>query len=144
MNDLEKLETTVEGFCRFIEGLPKAAMIEQEWGPKQVLAHLVFWHESYVAQIEALIDGAPFELPRGRFSDMNAQAVVASRGASIAKLVRRFRAADERLRALYATHDPATIALEIKQGAKRWRLADLVPAVEAHVRNHHRQLEREL
>jgi hypothetical protein len=33
MDDLEKLETTVEGFCRFIEELPKAAMIGQEWVP---------------------------------------------------------------------------------------------------------------
>jgi hypothetical protein len=142
MNDPARLRTTVEEFCRFIEGLPKAAMIEQEWGPKEVLAHLVFWHESYVAQIEALIGGAPFELPRGRFSDLNAQAVAANRGLPFAKLVRRFRVADERLRALYAAHDPAAIVLEIKQGSKRWRLVDLVSAVEAHVRNHHRQLER--
>jgi len=118
MNDLEKLETTVEDFCRFIERLPKAAVIE-EWSPKEVLAHLVFWHESYVAQVEALLSGTPFELPRGRFSDLNARAVDINRRGSVAKLVRRFRAANERLCALYATHDPAAIVLEIKQGSKR-------------------------
>jgi hypothetical protein len=142
MTDPARLKTTVEGFCRFVEGLPKAAGIEQDWGPKEVLAHLVFWHESYVAQIEALLVGAPFELPQGRFSDLNAQAAAANHDVPIAKLVRRFRAADKRLRALCAAHDPAAIVLEIKQGSKRWRLVDLVPAVEAHVRNHHRQLER--
>ena len=62
MNVLDKLRATVEGFCRFIVGLPKTTLVEQEWGPKEVLAHLVFWHESYVAQIEALMGGAPFEL----------------------------------------------------------------------------------
>jgi len=142
MNDPARLGTTVEEFCHFIEGLSQATVLEQDWGPKEVLAHLVFWHESYVAQIEALRAGHPFELPQGRFGDLNAQAVAANRDVPIAKLVRRFRAADKRLRALYAAHDPTAIVLEIKQGSKRWRLVDLVPAVEAHVRNHHRQLER--
>lgn len=141
-NDLQKLETTVETFCRYIETLPRVATSRQAWGPREVLAHLVFWHASYVAQIEAMLAGAPFELPQGRFSDLNAQAVAVLRGASIDQLVSRLRAANARLCALYAEHDPNTIVLEIKQGSKLWRLTELVPAVEAHIRNHQRQLGR--
>jgi hypothetical protein len=88
------------------------------------------------------LDGVDFERPRGRFSDLNAQAVAANRRVSVAKMLCRFRAADEKLRALYSTHAPATMVVEIKQGSKPWRLVDLVPAVEAHIRNHQRQLER--
>lgn len=140
-NELERLKTTVEEFCRLIEELPKAKTAEQEWGPKEVLAHLVFWHESYVAQIEASLAGKIYDRPQGRFSDLNAQAVARNRGIAIEKLIRRFQKADEKLRRLYRTHDPAAIVIEIKQGSKRWQLIDLIPAVEAHVRNHQRQLE---
>jgi len=142
MREVERLRGTVEAFCRFVEGLPEEALTERDWGPKEVLAHLVSYHESYVAQVEALAAGEPFEPPRGRFSDLNAQAVAASRGTPVADLVRRFRAADERLCALYAAHDPAAIVLEIKRGARPRTLAELAPEVEAHVRNHHQKLRR--
>jgi hypothetical protein len=68
VDDQERLRETVEAFCRFIEQLPEAALAEQEWRPKEVLAHLLFYHESYVAQVEAPVAGEPFEPPKGRFS----------------------------------------------------------------------------
>jgi hypothetical protein len=121
------------------------ALAEQDWGPKEVLTHLVSYHGSYVTQVEALLAGEPFEPPKGRFSDLNAQAVAASRGVPVNELLRRFRAADERLRALArglcTAHDPAAIVLEIKQGAKPRTPAALIQEVEAHVRNHHRKLK---
>jgi hypothetical protein len=80
MSAVETLQAAVDAFCCFVEGLPKTAWVEQDWGPKEVLAHLVFWHESYLAQIEALLTGAPFDLPQGRFSDLNAQTIAANRG----------------------------------------------------------------
>ena len=152
MSEIEELRATVDAFCRFVEGLPEAALVEQEWRPKEVLAHLVFYHESYIAQVEALLTREPFEPPQGRFSDLNAQAVTASRGVPVAdastglspNLVRRFQAADERLCALHEAHDPTSIVLKIKQRAKPRTLAGLVPEIEAHVRNHRRKREREV
>jgi hypothetical protein len=102
--------------------------------------------------VEALLAREPFEPPQGRFSDLNAQAVAASRGVPVADAstglspspVRRFRAANERLCILYEAHDPTSIMLEIKQRAKPRTLAGLVPEIEAHVRNHRRKLEREV
>jgi hypothetical protein len=137
-----ELRATVDAFCSFIEGLPEDALAEGEWGPKEVLAHLVFWHESYVAQTEALLAGEPFMPPEGRFSDLNAQAVAASRGVPVAELLRRFRAANERLCCICGEQDAEAIVLEAKQGSKRWTLAALVPRIEAHIRNHQRKLER--
>jgi hypothetical protein len=144
MDDCEKLHATVEEFCRFIEGLPDDALAEQEWGPKEVLAHLVFHHESYVAQVKARLAGQPFALLQGKFRELNVQAVVVNRGVPITRLVRRLREANEHLCALYASHDPSAIMLVIKQGAKPRTLAALVPEAEAHVRNHQRKLEREM
>lgn len=144
MSELDKLRATVGAFCHFIEGLPEAALAEQAWGPKEVLAHLVFYHESYVAQVTALVAGEPCPLPEGRFRDLNAQAVAANRGVPAVELTRRFRAADARLRELYEAHDPTRLVLRVKRGAKPWTLAALIPRVEAHVRNHQHQLEREI
>ena len=143
MNPTEKLAETVESFCHFIEELPREMLVEQDWGPKEVLAHLLFYHEGYGQEIEAQLADKPFDLPQGRFRDLNAQAAAASRGIPIDELLRRFRAADERLRRWYQTHNPETLPIEIKQGGKTWTLAELVPAIERHVGNHHRQLQQQ-
>lgn len=137
-----ELRATVESFCRFIENLPEDALTEREWGPKEVLAHILFSHESYVAQVEALLAGEPFTPPRGRFSDLNARAVAASRGVPVAELVRRLREANERLCRTCEEQDARTVVLEIKQGSKLWPLPQLMSRAEAHIRNHQRQLER--
>jgi hypothetical protein len=142
MTDLESLRTTVEAFCRFVEGLPADALAEQEWGPKEVLAHLVSYHELYVAQVEALLAGAPIEPPQGRYSDLNAQAVARSRDVPPAELVARFRAANHRLCALAAAPQAQALVLEIKKGVKPRRLDSLIPEIEAHVRNHLQQLAK--
>lgn len=142
MTDLERLSITTEAFCRFIEGLPQDALAEQEWGPKEVLAHLVSYHELYVAQMEALLAGAPFEPPQGRYSALNAQAVACSRGVLPDELVARFRAADHRLCALAASPQAKDVVLEIKKGVKPRRLDSLILEIEAHVRNHLQQLQK--
>jgi hypothetical protein len=142
-DDLEHLTRAVEDFCRWIEHLPAEKTRAQEWGPREVLAHLVYWHEHYLAQSEAILAGKAFPLPAGRFRDLNVAAVEKLGGAPPAALCRRFRAANRRLCTLALADKPGTISFRIKQGSKRWRLADLLRAVEAHVRNHLQGLKKE-
>jgi len=144
MTPTDKLQQTVEAFCQFIEALPVSALVEQDWGPKEVLAHIVYYHENHVAEIEAQLAGRPYNLPKGRFSDLNAQAAASSRDIPVEELLHRLRAADEKLRNFYRLHDPDTLLINIKQGGKIWTLAELVPAEESHVRNHHQRLKKEL
>lgn len=144
MDEVEKLRETVEAFCCFIENLPEEVLVEQDWGPKEVLAHLIFHHESYAEQVKALLSGHAFEPPRGRFRGLNEQAVQSSRGVPVAELVARFRKTDELLRSLYTECNPEVVVLEIKKGAKLRTLAELVPEVEAHIRNHQKKLEKKM
>lgn len=45
MNESERLIETVNQFCKFIAAIPENALAEQDWGPKEVLAHIVYHHE---------------------------------------------------------------------------------------------------
>lgn len=142
LNDLDRLEATVNRFCQFIATRPASALADQPWGPKEVLAHLVYYHELYLRLLEASLTGRPEQPPRGRFSDLNAAAVTQSRGVPPDELVHRFQQANVRLMELYQEHDPRGITLEIKAGAKLRTLAELVPEVEAHIRNHLEKLRK--
>ena len=144
MEPIAPLCTTVEAFCDFIQRLPEEAFVEQGWGPKEVLAHLVFYHESYVDQIQTIQKRTPFEAPKGRFSDLNAQAVKQSRDIPTFELVDRLRNANLKLCDLYQKIEPQGMTLEIKLGAKPRTLKNLVVEIEAHIRNHQRKLEKML
>ncbi len=143
MSEIARLEETVDRFSRFIETIPASALSEQEWGPKEVLAHLVYHHELYVRLVEACVSGLPVAPPTGRFRELNSGAVAASRGQAVGVLLDRLQKANRRLAELYRQHDPGKIWVEIKAGAKPRPLAGLVPEVEAHIRSHLEKLRKE-
>ncbi len=70
--------------------------------------------------------------------------IYASRGTTPAELVDRLQQANRRLLKLYQQHDPSEITVEIKAGATLRTLAELVPEVEAHIRNHLEKLRKGL
>jgi hypothetical protein len=142
MGEIEKLKETVDAFCQFVQELPDADLVEQEWGPMEVLAHLVFWHERHVAQIESILAQEPFAGPEGRPKDLNAYAVKAGRSQPVGELVHRLQVADERLRSFGRTLDPQDVVLEVQSHLHT--LEGAIARIEAHIRNHHRRLMRQI
>jgi hypothetical protein len=139
----EELDKAVAVFCRFIRDLPETDLVEKAWGPKEVLAHLVFYSENYVTQVEAILAGQPAEPPWGRWDDLNARVVEASRGVTVGELLRRFESATERLCAVAEVRDPERITLQVTQGSTRRTLAQLMGEEAGHIRHHLRALERQ-
>jgi hypothetical protein len=142
IDDLARLTDTVEEFCAWIESLPARDLRPQPWGPREVLAHLVFWHEYYCAQSRAALAGKASPRPAGRFAEINSRAVEKYRAFAPRVLAARFRSANRRLRRLAAGNDPRGIAFRLKEDSQMWELSDLIPAVEAHIRNHRIKLEK--
>ena len=138
-----ELSQSIETFCNFIEKLPSNYLEEQVWGPREVLAHLVFHHELYVKLVEADVFKLPLVPLEGKYREINARAVAANHGCSVEQLVERLRLANRRLVELYEAYDPTHIAVQIKAGVKVRSLAELVPGVEAHVRNHLGKLQKD-
>ncbi|MEM7133802.1 MAG: hypothetical protein AAF702_46330 [Chloroflexota bacterium] len=142
MNDCEKLEQTVNGFCEYISSLPDENKAEATWGPKEVLAHLVQFHENFVDQAEALLADKEFGNLQGRFDQVNAQAVDSSRGVMVEKLTQRFKVADKRLRHFALSCDAEKLQVKLKADSKPQSLASVITMVEHHIRSHHRKLLR--
>jgi hypothetical protein len=49
MDDVRRFPATVEAFCTWIESLPSDELRPKNWGPREVLAHLLYRHEHYLA-----------------------------------------------------------------------------------------------
>jgi len=142
MNDFGELDQAVDSFCEFIESLPAKELADKTWGPKEVLAHLVYYHELYVKQAQACLDGKPIRLYEGAYYNLNAQIAERSRTVPTEKLVRRFKRANHRLKKIYTTNDPRLVVVPIKANVQPHPLSKLVSEVAAHVRHHQRQLKK--
>lgn len=142
MDAIEKLHQTVDSFCRYLKTLPKAEIENQFWGPKEVLAHLLFYHETFAQQAMAQINGEPYDIPKGRLHELNAQAATMGRATTLAELLTRFRQADAQLRHVATTIQANEIVLYMKKGSRPRSVAGVITMVEEHIRNHHRALER--
>jgi hypothetical protein len=140
--DLDRLTASVDGFCQLIEQLPARALLEKPWGPRQVLSHLVFWHETYVRQTEARLAGHGWLLPDGTFKELNAQAVASLSAVGVPKLLARFRAANTRLCRLAQEPRAAGVQIQLKQDSKSWPLGKFLVMVEAHIRRHGEELRK--
>src|SRR6266508_2935605 len=142
MQGVAQLREAVNAFGRFIAELPDNAVVEKACGPKEVLAHLVFWMESYVVQTDALLSNPPPAPPHGSFDDLNAQAVDASRGVSAAALLHRHHAASDQLCRVAQIHDPERMVFVLKKGSVIQRPLTWYLTAEAnHIRWHQQILE---
>jgi hypothetical protein len=109
-----------------------------------VLAHLVFYPEAYMCPVRSRLHRIPWEPLEGRFREVNARAVLENHKTSARRLVHRFRSANEELRDLCQDCNPDPILIEIQRGSKPRTLSTLVLRVEAHLRNHRKELARSL
>ncbi|HET9780880.1 MAG TPA: maleylpyruvate isomerase N-terminal domain-containing protein [Candidatus Dormibacteraeota bacterium] len=105
-----------------------------EWGTHEVLSHLVFWHETYVRIVRALIRGKHTALT-GVFRDFNELAVETFRDSEDQALGRRLAAAQRDLAEELASL-PAPARIRIKSGAMARGPAQFADRIAAHIRGH--------
>ena len=138
-----ELNNSVESFVHFIQNLPEQDLKAQTWGPKEILAHFVFWHEEYVLHLGATFKDRPYLLPQGHFDDLNALAVKKNARKSVSSLVKRFLRAQKRLNSLLvkATDADLNQKLQFKEGTSPRTVLIGMDRVEAHIREHLRKLQ---
>lgn len=136
MTQVEALKRAVAGFCAYMRGLPEHAVRPKAAGPREVLAHLVFWHDVAAAQVVAHFEGHDVELPRGTIDELNAQAVAESRTIPLEVLVNRLEIANRRITARVTPETLGTVVIYAKKGATP-RTLDRWMAQEAnHINGH--------
>jgi hypothetical protein len=136
---LARLRTVVEALVGRVSRLPDAPSAGA-WGARETLAHLVFWHEHYVATLAGLLGGRLPPQLSGTFTELNEQAVRRLGALPNRALTRRLLAAHSELEQLVRRPGAAGLAVTIKAGGKAWPMAAFLARVAGHVDGHDRQL----
>lgn len=108
--------------------------INHRWSMKDMLAHLVAWHESFAKNLALIAAGALPEPPRGSLREVNRDGVQRLREQSLNQLIRRFRKA-QRIIEAHAFDVRITIIPYRKPGTSYSRLQHL-EIVAHHIRGH--------
>ena len=144
MDDISDLRVAVSEFCAWCEALPAAARIEKAWGPKEVLAHLLFWLDGYRQQLAAQLEEKLVEVAQGSFADINELAVTDSRSAAFEALLARYQAVSQQVCELAEELDLDSTTLILKKGSPARPLRWFIRGEAGHIRSHHRLLRQQL
>jgi hypothetical protein len=136
------LERNVEAALTYLQGPGGQAKVKVgRWGPREVLCHLVWWHQATVEGMESVLSGGDPYRFYASVDEMNARAVGRLAGKNIdqlADLVRQFQA---RLgKAAQALPDPQATVMVFGDGSGRSVLQRL-EAMAHHWDEHMKELQ---
>ena len=119
---------------------------EAAWSPRQVLAHVLWWHERYLKVLSAKVDGRARPKLAGTLDDINVVGVEAYGGRSIDDLADTLRTKEHALESLFAVlHErPAAersrMRILTRDGSQPVDLDGLVKRITDHLHGHARDI----
>jgi len=115
------LEQSVDSGLAYFQGPGSQSKVKiGRWEPREVLCHLVWWHQATVEGMESVVSGgAPYRI-YASVDEMNARAVGRLAGRDVNQLVDLARQWQERLvKAVRALPDPNATVLVLGDGSGR-------------------------
>lgn len=126
----------VENFIRLyqVPHFDFEIMINHRWNARDMLAHMVAWHESFALNIDLLARGEPPQPPRGTLREVNRQGVLDRRDQSVEQLIRRFRKAQKTIEA--HIYDERVTLIPYRRPGTSYGRAQHLDVVRGHIRSH--------
>lgn len=110
-----------------------------EWTVKDVLCHIVFWHEIYAANYSAQVNNLPFDLP-DNMSTINRRGVASLQRFTRRQLLERLQRAHESLKLSILEHQiPSMI---YSKGGRIYKTDEFLIMIGQHFVTHTKHVRR--
>ncbi len=116
------------------------AMVYERWNAKDILGHLVFWHESFARNIRDLGQGRKPNPLKGKLSAVNQQSVETTSPYPIAVLIERLRTAQVSIE--QHIFNEQIDLIPYKRGSRPYPRWEHLKVVAQHIRRHRQDLEK--
>lgn len=114
-------------------------IIYTDWTAKDILAHIVMWHESFANNIMAIIDGTKPKLLEGLLYEINENGVKESRKYSVDELCKKLIKAQEII-----NNNIKNIKIEIipyrKNSKRKYTKEEHLEIVYKHIQGHYNDI----
>lgn len=133
------LSDTIEKFIIEVKSKKLTEMATDEWTVKDELCHIVFWHENYAVNYEALAKHEVPPLPEG-MSTINMAGVLSLRHYPMKELLARLQTAHTSL------YDSIVIKqvpqMTYSKGGRTYETEDFLKMISRHIITHTKQVKR--
>ncbi|HYO42778.1 MAG TPA: maleylpyruvate isomerase N-terminal domain-containing protein [Candidatus Limnocylindrales bacterium] len=138
---LAELDDAVAELVALARGLPDPDVVASgEWTARDVVAHLVFWHESFARNVADLAAGRRPTQLAGTYAALAARTRAELGDVGIEALVRRLLAAQAVIRR--HVRDPGVDLIPYRRGSRPYPPDEHLVVVRDHVQAHGRELAR--
>jgi hypothetical protein len=140
---LQQLNETASQLIETYHNLPNPnLMVYHLWSVKDVLAHLVFWHESFARNVRDLAKGRKPSPLKGRLSDLNQSGVEGMHNQDLQSILQRFQAAQQIIREDIL--NPNLLLIPYRLGSRDYTPDEHLNIVDGHINLHLRDIHQAL
>lgn len=143
VNAVADLDFTITQVCDFFnEPRDYTILINTSWNGKDVLGHLVFWHESFARNTTAVAKGVKPNLLKGNLSEINLNSVETTKMVSIPELCARLNEAQKEIKKHIL--NPSIQLIPYRQRSRKYERLEHVKMVDNHIKRHLKSLQKKL
>lgn len=126
----------MEEFVRLFQvpDLDISVMVNQRWNLRDLLAHIVAWHESFALNVSLLARGESAQPPRGTLREVNRNGVLALEGLKVPQLIRRLRKAQRAIE--NNIHNDLIETIPYRKPGTSYTAAQHLDVVRGHIHDH--------
>lgn len=135
-----KLTANLELFLEEFEKKEKNILATELWSVKEVLCHLVFWHENYAANYDAMVKGVTPPLFDKTANHLNIDGVESLKNVSIKELRERLLKANDTLR--YCIVEKKVPQMTYTKRGRTYDTLYFVEMIAGHFATHAKQVKR--
>ena len=139
-SDFTQLSDQIENLIQQVQEKKLSDMATKEWSVKDVLCHIVFWHENYAANYQAMVDHKTSPLLSGSITVINPAGVKSLQRCSLEELIQRLQKAQG---SLYQNIVEKQIPkMTYKLNSRTYTTPEFLEAISGHVFRHTIQVKR--
>lgn len=132
---LKQLNETISQLLEMYKNMadPEFA-VSEEWTAKDVLGHIVFWHESFARNIRDIVNDIKPTPLKGKYSDLNQRCFDEMRTKTVADMAKRLEAAHRAIRENIL--NPKLAFIPYKKGSRDYTPDEHLAVVNEHIQEH--------
>lgn len=135
---LAELDELINSICYFYQHSNSHNYVTTAWRSKDVLAHMVSWHESFAHILVALTVEHKPKVFSGKLNEINQNEVESRKYLNVDELISHFQDAQKVIKTLAFSTELGMIPY--KEGSRSYEITEYLQVIERHFKKHFKQV----
>lgn len=132
---LKQLNETISQLFYVYQNLANPEIsVYEEWTAKDILGHIVFWHESFARNVYDIVNDIEPTPLKGKYSDLNQRCFDEMRTKTINDITRRLEVAHRVIQENIL--NPKLVLIPYKKGSRDYTPDEHLDIVNEHIKEH--------